>query len=321
MQFLGLDISKETIDAVVLDLEDAAVWRKISNNAKGIGQLKRWLKNRHVGEVHVCMEATGSYYENVAESLVDDGFLVSVVNPAQVKAFAQSMLARTKTDKVDALIIAQFCRSLSPAAWIPPTPEERQLRGLMRFCSNLKETRASYQTQLQTPNILPTVQRSIEDLIENLSEQIQEIERQIDRLFDDNPPLRKRRDLLTSISGIGDSTAALFLAECPHLEEFADGKALAAYAGLSPRIRTSGTSVRGRNGICKIGNAWLRKGLWWPAIVAMIHNPRLRAFAQRLREAGKPNKKIIIAVMRKLLVIAMGVLKSGRPYDGALANS
>jgi transposase len=321
MHFVGLDISKETIDAVVLDAAATTTWKKIANNDKGFEQLKRWLKNRHVNDAHVCMEATGSYFENVAESLADDGYLVSVVNPLQVKSFAQSMLARAKTDKADAEIIARFCRSQNPAIWVAPTPEERHLRGLVRYCGNLIETRASYRTQLQTPNLLPVVSNSIEDLIDSLTTQIDDIEQQINEFTDRHPDIRSRRDLLKTIDGFGDTTASLILAECPNLEQFTNAKAVAAFAGLSPRIRTSGTSVRGRNGICKVGNARLRRGLWWPAIVAMKHNLRIREFADRLRAAGKPNKKIIIAVMRKLLVIAYGVLKTGRPYDGALATS
>lgn len=107
---LGLDISKDTIDACLLD-ERGENSKKISNNARGFTQLKRWLTNRRVKDVQVCMEATGSYYEEVAESFVDDGYLVSVVNPAQIKSYADSLLSRTKTDAVDAKVIAQYCLS------------------------------------------------------------------------------------------------------------------------------------------------------------------------------------------------------------------
>ncbi len=318
MNILGLDISKDTIDACLLEGE---TWKKVSNNEKGFAQLKSWLKNRRVGEVHVCMEATGSYYEGVAESFADGGYLVSVVNPAQIKAFSQSLLARAKTDKVDARIIALFCRSQQPSAWVPLSPKERTLRGLVRFCGNLKDTRASYQTQLQTPHLLPQVASTIKELIETLTEQIRDVEGQIGELIEGDSDLRRRRDLLVTVEGIGQTTAALILAECPRLEEFPNAKAVAAHAGLSSGIRESGSSVRGRGGICKIGNARLRRGLWWPAIVAMSCNERLVAFARRLRQIGKPNKKIIVATMRKLLVIAYGVLKSGQPYQRALASS
>lgn len=316
---LGLDISKDTIDACLL-AEDVELAKKVSNNAKGFAQLRKWLENRRVKDVHICMEATGSYFEAVAEFYADRGFMVSVVNPAQIKAFSQSLLLRAKTDAVDAKAIAHFCVAQQPPAWAPPSPKERELRGLARLCANLKETRASYDVQRQRPNIVSTVERSIDEVVANLDDQIEKVEAEIAQLIDDDADLRKRRDLLTTIDGIADTTAATILSEMPRIEEFRNAKAVAAYAGLSSRTRTSGTSVRGSGSICKTGNARLRKSLWWPAICAMRYNAQLRRFAERLRAAGKPNKKIIVAVMRKLLVLAYGVLKSRQPYLAPLTE-
>jgi transposase len=318
---LGLDISKLTLDACLVDERGEHV-KKVANNAKGFVQLRRWLENRRVKPpLHACMEATGSYYEGVAEALCDAGFLVSVVNPRRIKAFSETVLMRTKTDAVDARLIADFCRKYEPPAWIPPTPEERKLRGLVRFCANLKETRASYRVQREAANLVPEVEDSIAEVIANLDEQITKLESEIEEFIDNDPDLRRRRDLLCSVQGIGKTTAAVILVEAPRLEEFTDSKAVSAFAGLSPRTRTSGTSVRGRGAICKTGSSRLRRALWWPANVALQHNPRLKALAARLQALGKPNKKIIIAAMRKLLVLAYGVLKSGRPFDGALTPS
>lgn len=317
---LGLDISKDTIDACLLS-DGSDLWRKIPNNAKGFEQLKRWLKNRRVADVHVCMEATGSYFDGIAESLADAGYTVSVVNPAQIKAYSQSLLLRAKTDKVDARVIAQFCATQHPAAWVAPTPVERTLRSLVRLRTNLTQTRASYEVQRQTPNLPREAREPIDEMIEAASEQIGQVEAQIMDIIDKDPKIRGRHKLLTSIAGVGDMTAAVILAEMPRIDQFHNAKAVAAFAGLSSRTRSSGTSVRGRGGICKTGSAKLRKALWWPAIVGMTHNPVLRAFCERLRAAGKPSKKIIIAAMRKLLAIAYGVLKSGRPFDGALTTA
>jgi len=317
---LGLDISKETVDACLIDAAGEHS-KKVSNNAKGFEQLKRWLQNRRVKEVHVCMEATGSYYEGAAEAFSDACYMVSVVNPRQIKSFSETLLLRAKTDKIDANLIARFCGAHHPPAWTPPTPEQRKLRGLVRFCSNLKESRASFLVQLETPNLVPQVKSSIAEVIDNFDEQIEKLEAEIDDLIDRDPDLRRRRDLLCSVQGIAKATAATILVEAPKLEEFVNAGAVAAFAGLSSRTRTSGTSVRGRGAICKTGNARLRRALWWPAIVAMRYNPRLRQFAERLRALGKPSKKIIVAAMRKLLILAYGVLKSGRPFDGALTTS
>lgn len=317
---LGLDISKETIDACLVD-ERGEHAKKVSNNSKGFAQLKRWVQNRKAKDVHVCMEATGTYYEGVAEAFADDGYLVSVVNPRQIKAFSDALLLRAKTDKVDASTIARYCSSQQPPAWVPPTLQQRKLRGLVRYCGKLKDTRASYLVQRETPNLVREVERSMDEVIASLEEQIEKLESEIDDEIDNDPDLRRRRDLLCSVQGIAKVTAATILVEAPQLEEFSSAGAVAAFAGLSSRMRTSGTSVRGRGAICKTGNARLRKALWWPAIVGIRHNPRLRELSQRLRALGKPNKKIIIAAMRKLLVLAYGVLKSGRPFDGALTPS
>jgi transposase len=315
--FLGLDISKATIDACLID-ERSEASKKVANNPKGFAHLERWVVILRVRDLHVCMEATGSYYESVAEFFADNGYLVSVINPAQIKAFASSLLARAKTDEVDAKIIALFCRSHKPQKWTPLTAQERKLRSLVRFCDNLKSTRASYMVQLQTPNLVAEVKRSADEIIRSLDEQIKTVEAEIDDLIDRDPYLRARADLLMTIDGIGPTLAPIILSEMPNIEEFSDSKAIGAFAGLSSRTRQSGTSVRGNGGICKTGNAFLRKSLWWPAIVAMRHNLRIREFADRLRAAGKPNKKIIVAAMRKLLTFAYGVLKSQRPFDGAL---
>lgn len=265
---LGLDISKDTIDACSID-DRGEHAKKISNNAKGFEQLKRWVQNRKAKDIHVCMEPTGSYYEGAAESFADDGFMVSIVNPRQIKSFADTLLSRAKTDQVDVNLIARFCLAHHPPTWTPPSAEQRKLRGLVPFCDNLKETRASYMVQRETPNPVKEVKSSIAELISNLDDRIERLESEIDDLIDNNPDLRRRRDLLCSVKGIAKTTAATILVEAPNVEEFSHGGAVAAFAGLSSRTRTSGSSVRGRGAICKTGNARLRKPLWWPAIVVI----------------------------------------------------
>src|SRR5665213_1079306 len=138
--FLGIDLAKETFHAFLFS--DRADAKKVfSNTPKGFEQLTTWLKNRHADEVHICMEATGSYWEALALHLHGLEQHVSVVNPARIKAFAQSELLRTKTDAVNAALIARFCKSQSPEPWIPPSPEIRVLQALMRHYEHLKTTR------------------------------------------------------------------------------------------------------------------------------------------------------------------------------------
>jgi transposase len=260
------------------------------------------------------MEATGSYWQALATALCDAGLTVSVVNPKRIKAFAESELLRAKTDAVDAALIARFALTQHLDAWQPPPLEIRELQGLSRHLEFLKRSRAQHITRAQTPDLPELVVRSSQELVDQLSGQIDDLDRAIRDHIDRHPGLKAKRDLLQSIPGIGGTTAATILAEMPAIDEFSSVGAVAAYAGLSPRLRQSGSSLRSKPHLCKTGNARLRKALYVPAIVAQRHNPTLMAFSQRLAQAGKSPMVIVGALMRKLLVLAYGVVKSGRPY-------
>ena len=183
----------------------------------------------------------------------------------------------------------------------------------MRHCDHLKKTRAQQSVYAQSSDST-VVTASIREVIATLDEQIAQVERKIRQHFDDHADLKRRRDLLTSIPGIGETTAGSILSEIPHLDRFESAKAVAAFAGLSPRERQSGTSIHGRPRMCKTGNARIRKALYMPAMVALRFNPTLRLFGERLSAAGKHKRLINGAVMRKLLVLAYGILRSGVPF-------
>jgi transposase len=316
METLGIDVSKADFHAVLVGARTAK--KSFPNTDKGFAQLDAWLRNRKAGKVFACMEATGSYWTALATHLHNGGHTVGVVNPSRIKAYAESELLRTKTDAVDAELIARFAIAQKPAAWTPLPQEITELQGLARHVEFLKRSRAQYVTRAQTPGLPAKVLKSSQNVIEQLDAQIEELERAIRDHIDRHPGLKNKQDLLTSIPGIGETTAAAILSEMPTIEEFASVQAVAAYAGLSPRLRQSGSSVRGKARLCKVGNSRLRKALYFPAVVAKTYNPTLKKFAQRLRENGKAPMVIIGALMRKLLAIAYGVLRSGRPYDATL---
>ena len=261
--------------------------------------------------MHACLEATGGWSEDLALALHEAGHVVSLVNPMRIKAFAKSEMVRTKTDRIDAALIAPFCHTRAPEPWAPPAPEIRTLQGLVRRYQSLVEMRTEEQNRLQAPLIASVVKASIEATPAHQNHEIDRVEREINRLFDHYPPLRRQRELLTSIPGIGQTTAARILGEMPNIAEFCDVKAVAAYAGLSPRHYESG-SIRWPSRIAKTGNGSLRTALYFPATSAMRYDPLLRRFADRVRERGKSSMTIIAAVMRKLLTLAYGALKSGR---------
>ncbi len=317
VEILGLDVGKRELHAVLMH-DDRSACKSVPNSPTGIAQLQKWLKNRKVSRVHVCLEATGGWSEDVAMALNEAGHIVSLVNPSRIKAFAQSEMLRTKTDRVDAASIARFCRMHVPEQWTPPAPEIRTLQGLVRRYHSLVEMRTEEQNRLGAPIVAPPVKASIMATLEHLALELERVDREIAQLFDEYPPLRRQRDLLVSIPGIGETTAARILGEMPNITEFRGVKAVSAFAGLSPQHYESG-SIRRPSRLAKAGNAGLRQSLYWPAISAMRYNPILRSFADRLRERGKANMTIIAAVMRKLLTLAYGVLKSGRAFDPTYA--
>ena len=318
VEILGIDVGKHEMHAVLLQ-DDRATSKSVSNSAAGFKQLQSWLRNRKAERVHACLEATGGWSEDLALALHEAGHVVSLVNPMRIKAFAKSEMLRTKTDRIDAALIARFCRTHAPEPWTPPAPEIRALQGLVRRYQSLVQMRTEEQNRLQAPMITSVVKTSIEATLAHLDREIARVEHEINQLFDRYPPLRRQRELLTSIPGIGETTAARILGEMPNITEFRDVKAVAAYAGLSPRHYESG-SIRWPSRIAKTGNASLRTALYFPAISAMRYNPPLRRFADRLRERRKSNMTIITAVMRKLLTLAYGVLKSGRFFDPTYAS-
>jgi transposase len=316
---LGIDVGKHDLHAALLQGGRPAS-KSVPNSQAGITQLQTWLKNRNAGRVHVCLEATGGWSEQVAVALSEAGHVVSVVNPARIKAFAQSEMVRTKTDRIDAALIARFCHLHQPEPWTPPALEIRILQGLVRREHSLIAMRVEEENRRGAPIVPSAVMASIEATLEHLAREIERVNREIERLFDDYPTLRRQRELLITIPGIAESTAGRILGEMPNITEFRDVKAVAAYAGLSPRHYQSG-SIEHRSRLVKTGNAHLRRALYFPAISAMRFNPPIHALAERLRSRGKSKMTIVAAAMRKLLTLAYGVLKSGRAFDSLHGNA
>jgi transposase len=317
--YLGLDIGKDQLDAVLLRADHEPEHAQFANTQTGFNQLWRFLKKRQAKHVQVCLEATGLYYEQVADFLHEKGVTVSVVNPARIKAYAASQLARNKTDKLDAQTIADFCRTQQPPAWTPPRTEWRHLRALARHLDDLQTDLQRQHNRLharqQAAESVPTVEDNLKQQINLLQHQIAQIKQAMNDHIDQHPDLKRDRDLMTSIPGIGDLTANKLLAELADITLFDNVRQLVAFAGLNPRHHQSGSSIRGNTKISKMGRASIRAALYMPAIVARTHNPTLRLFADRLEQAGHCAMQIIVAVMRKLLHLLFGILKSGQPFD------
>jgi transposase len=318
---LGIDISKLKFNACLINSAGKLRHKLFPNTATGFVQLKEWLSKQGTQRAHVCLEATGTYGEPLALFLHEAGQTVSVINPAAIKAFAQSRLSRTKTDKVDAELIARFCQAQGPPAWSPPPAEVRELQALVRRLDALIEMRVAEENRLSSGITVESVRESVEELLSHLEEQIKRTEKLIREHINRHPGLKQQSELLDSIPGIAEATAAHLLAEVTDITQYRSARQVAAYAGLVPRERQSGTSVRGRTRLSKIGNARLRRALYFPAITALRCSPFFQAWGEGLLKRGKSKMSVICAVMRKLVHVAYGVLKSGKPFDPEWAKS
>lgn len=313
---LGIDVAKAKLDCA-LRLPDGKLRSKVvENNVNGFKVLSEWLKKHGVTTAHVCMEATGVYWEAIAEYLAGRGMTVSVVNPAQIKAFGASKMVRTKTDKVDAKLIAEFCFERRPEPWQAPTPGEQALRAMVLRLDALQAMRTQESNRLEVAR--DTVKPGIAEHIKWLDEQIEALAKTIHDHIDGDKIMKDKQAILDSIPGIGERTIAILLAFYSNLDRFDNARQAVAFAGLDPRQHESGSSVKGKPRLSKIGHAFLRKALYMPAMVTLYKTAWGKLFRERLAAAGKPPKLIIGAMMRKLVHVVYGVLKSKKTFDPAL---
>ena len=311
MPILGIDVGKKRFHAA-LKVGDKFKNKTFDNSPGGFALLNQWLSHWAEEPVHACLEATGSYGEALSHYLHDQGHCVSVINPMRIKSFGKSLGLRSKTDRVDAKLIALFCEAMQPPRWQPLPVEQRQLKALVRRLEALLNMRTQELNRLEDVQD-SVVQQDLQAHIQYLDKTIAELRQRIQDHIDQHPGLKQQQDLLNSIPGIGDTTSAWLLAEV-NVNQYPHARQLAAHAGLVPRHWQSGL-LRGQSTLSKVGNPYLRKALYLPALTAIRHNTIIQQFAQRLADNGKAKMTIIAAVMRKLLHIAFGVLKSGNPFN------
>lgn len=313
---LGIDVAKAKLDCA-LRLPDGKYRNKVvENNVKGFETLRAWLAKHSATAAHVCMEATGVYWEAAAEYLAAQGMIVSVINPAQIKAFGVSRMVRTKTDKVDAQLIAAFCFERRPEPWQAPSPSEQALRAMVLRLDALQGMRTQESNRLEVAR--EAVKAGIQSHIAWLDTEIKALIVAIRDHMDGDADLKGKQALLDSIPGLGERTIAILLSFYANLDRFGNARQAVAFAGLDPRQHESGSSVKGKPRMSKIGHAFLRKALYMPAMVALYKTTWGKRFRDRLAAAGKPPKLMIGAMMRKLVHVAFGVLKSGKTFDPTL---
>jgi len=315
MHILGIDVAKLKLDVALLLPDGKFRSEVIPNTAEGFEKLAAWLERHDAAQVHACMEATGIYWEAAAAFLAEQGHAVSVVNPAQISAFGSAALSRTKTDRKDARLIARFCAERRPSLWDPPPPELAELRALVTRRDALERMRTQEMNRLHVS--CPEVRTGIERHLAFLEREINDIDSEIQQKTDGDTRLKKQRELLDSVPGLGVKTIPVLLSFFSG-KRFASSRQAAAYAGLDPRQHESGSSVRRKPRISKMGHSFLRKALYMPAMVAVTRTEWGKAFKARLSANGKPPMVIICAMMRKLVHVAVGILKSGKMFDPAM---
>jgi transposase len=309
---LGIDIAKNKFD-IAIKMKNKYKHKIFANETSGFEGLIQWLKDNKINEIHACMEATGIYGNKLATYLHEKNYRVSVVNPAKIKAFSQSVLNRNKTDKADAQIIALYCEKMEPTQWKPEKQSKIKLKELVKHKENLEEQLNKEIVRLSNAEG-EQVKKSIKKIINAIKEEIKVIDGIIKEEIKSDTEMTEQIKYLESIPGIGTKSAVCLLTKLPEITNFKHAKQLEAFVGLNPKQKQSG-NYRGATPISRIGSNEIRKALYFPAMVAIKYNPRLKEFSQRMSEKGKAKKEIICAAMRKLIRIIFGILRTKKMFE------
>jgi len=309
---LGVDLAARSLVAALWFDQQRQAKACFLNDPRGFRQLDRWLKTHGTGHVRVGLECTNTYGQALAHWLHAKGHQVYLLNPERTAAYARARGQRNKTDPADAVTIAAYVALHELTPWVPPSPEQEELRALTRTRHQLVQQGVQLRSQLKTAH--PAARPFLQATLKALLHQIDRIKAALAELLRQQPGLDEQVRRLMTVKGIGWLTATITVAELPPVGPQSDPRALCAWAGLIPRRWQSGkTELPAR--LSRKGNAYLRQALFMPALVARRSNPLLRAFADRLQAKGKRPGAIIGAVAHKLLRILVGLLKSKTNFD------
>ena len=316
----GIEVSAQTLVVARGAAERPASCREFPNTPAGHQGLLRFLQGASQ-PVRVAMESTGLYGLDLALCLHHAGVTLMVANPRAVRHFAQAMMQRSKTDRLDAEVLRQFAARMPFAAWRPPSAAAFKLVAVARRLEALTEMLAAEKNRRHAASLsqaLPAiVRRDVERSIQNQQRAIERLTSAAQEFVLSDPQLARRYELLLSIPGFAATSALHTLAELALLPPDLDVRQWVAQAGLDPRQHTSGSSVEKKPRISKAGNQHLRRALYMPALVAVRHDPHLRAFYEHLLARGKAKMQALVAAMRKLLHAIFGIFKHDQFFDGA----
>jgi transposase len=316
----GIEVSSETLVVALRCQEHDEPLNSFSNTPAGHQAVLRYL-TRSGRSVRVCLESTGLYGLDLALTLHQAGFQVLVANPRAARHFAHALLERSKNDRLDAQVLREFAARMPFQPWRPPSPTALKLTAVARRLEALTEMMTAEKNRLHAASLsqaLPAIiRRDVARSIRTQQRAIQRLTQAAQEFVLADAQLARRYELLLSIPGFGPTSALHILAELTLPAPDLDVRQWVAYSGLDPREQTSGTSVRKKTAISKAGNKHLRRALYMPALVAVQHQPHLRAFYQHLLARGKTKMQALVATMRKLLHAIFGMFKHDQLFDGA----
>lgn len=304
--YVGIDISKLSFDVAIINDKGTYTHYKFSNDQKGFESFRALLNK----EADLCvMEASGPYYLGLATYLNQNLIGVCVINPLVIKRFCQMRMTRAKTDKKDAIMIAEYGRVENPSVWVPESDYVLELKQMQAYVEQLNKSRTGFirQREAFSHNSKESlkVQTSLNSMIETIEKEIKEIEKDMESII--KTYHNSMFDHLQSIPGLGRKTSLFLIVVSGGFTKFENSKQLASYIGISPRIFESGTSVKGRSRICKMGMSKIRAMLYVCAWSAKKHNKSCKELYDRLIEKGKSKKLALIAVVNKLLKQAFAI--------------
>lgn len=311
--YIGIDMAKASFCLAIPQSNGRFLDYTLANTLTGFGQLRALLPTH----AHCVMEASGPYYLPLALFLTQQGLPLSVVNPLVVHRFSQMRLRRTKTDKADARLLSEFGTNQRPQLWQAPSRLMSQLTQLQTLLEQYIKQRTALRNQQESfthsgvPN--PILEQSLQKSLEHLDEQIQTLEQQLDQLA--TSEYASLYANLRSIPGVGPKTALCLLVLTRGFSRFSSAKQLVSFVGLAPRLFESGSSVKGKAHICKLGNSRIRQLLYMASMQAKKANPACRALYDRLVGSGKPKLVALMAVAHKLVRQCFAVATQGVKFD------
>ena len=325
--FFGIDVAKEKLDCAVVvhDRQRPIGQKSFPNTPDGIERAAAWVMKvcrAEAFEVHAVLEPTAAYHEVAARLLAAKGMTVSLVNPAQIRSFAKGMAVLSKTDKIDAVLLARYGCLAQPKAWTPPAKPLIELQALLARLDDVEGDLRREQNRYEQACVRGcsgAIKHSFVTSIRSLKAQCKRLQQAVAAHFAVHEDLQADLERLQTIPAVGPKTAMRMLALL-RSHPFETARQVAAFLGLVPIERQSGRSVRGRPRLSKAGNPRLRAALYMAAVVATKLNPDIRAQQQRLLARGKAKMSTLGAAMRKLVHICFGVLKSGNVYQFPIAH-